>query len=418
MLRTKFTYQVGLAIFVGCWLLVGFNSAVDAQNNQPVSQNQTSATGEPQTSVEPALITATMDKETRLKKVSELLTSLVGKNMLTQEIADQVLQACVSAPEIVPGKTAVFGKLETAGILTQEQRSAITTPLFGAPNMGPGANQTAPEVTWIDPDRSVPYASLFKLYDTPARGAKTQGSYLIYLPPSYTTSETKRYPVIYFLHGGFGNQHDGANVCLPGYIEAMQTGKMPETIIVVPHAIPSGWYTNSKDGSRPVENVIIQDLVPHIDNTYRTINKASARGIEGMSMGGFGALHLGIKFSNIFGVISAVGASINPRLADEPTVRTADTFFGDEAYYVANSPQGLATTHAAAIVANNPALRILGGTDDPLRTTIINFSEQLTTLKIKHTLAEAPGAGHDYKDILAKVSFEPYAFWKDSLVIE
>lgn len=45
----------------------------------------------------------------------------------------------------------------------------------------------------------------------------------------------------------------------------------------------------------------------------------------------------------------------------------------------------------------NPALRILGGTDDPFGSTIINFSEQLTTLKIKHTLAEAPARGHDYK---------------------
>jgi enterochelin esterase-like enzyme len=253
---------------------------------------------------------------------------------------------------------------------------------------------------------------LYNLYDTPARGANTQGSYLISLPASYAADTTRRYPVIYFLHGGFGYQSEGAQVALPGFMAAMQAGKMPETIIVVPQALPSGWYTNSKDGARPVEDVLIQNLVPHIDATYRTTASANARGIDGMSMGGYGALRLGLKYLNVFGVISAVGPSITEKLSDEPEIRTADTFFGDQIYFESSGPWGIVRNNTAAITKANPAIRILGGDQDGLKAVIRKFDQTLTSLGLNHEFTEAPGAGHDYIDILGKTSTDPYIFWK------
>ena len=111
---------------------------------------------------------------------------------------------------------------------------------------------------WIDPNTTPPAGTLYKLYDTPARGAGTQGSYLIYLPPSYEAEVTRRYPVIYWLHGGLGSQTEAANIAVPSFAAAMQAGKLPETIIVIPQALPSGWYVNSKDGARPIEDVLDQ----------------------------------------------------------------------------------------------------------------------------------------------------------------
>jgi enterochelin esterase-like enzyme len=213
--------------------------------------------------------------------------------------------------------------------------------------------QTTPPYDWIDPNTTPLAGALYKLYDTLARGANTQGSYLIYLPASYATETARRYPSIYFLHGGFGYQSEGAQVALPGFVDAMQAGKMPETIIVVPQALPSGWYANSKDGARPVEDVIIQNLLPHINAAYRTLASANARGIEGMSMGGYGALRLGLKYLDVFGVISAVGPSIIENLSDEPEIRTADTFFGDKAYFEASGPWGILKTNTAAIIKAN-----------------------------------------------------------------
>jgi enterochelin esterase-like enzyme len=283
----------------------------------------------------------------------------------------------------------------------------------GEPQKQP--QQTPLQYDWIDPNTTPPSGALYELYDTPARGANTQGSYLVYLPPSYATAITRRYPVIYWLHGGFGYQSDGGRIAIPSFAAAMAAGKMPETIIVVPQALPSGWYCNSKDSARPVENVLIQNLVPHIDTTYRTIAVPKARGIEGMSMGGYGALHLGLKYPTIFGVISAIAPAIHQELSDEPVNRTADTFFDDQAYFESNSPWGIVENSASAIVAANPILRILGGSNDTgLESDLIKFDQYLTANKIAHTWSESQGAGHDYTEILTKSQMDPYQVWKDA----
>jgi hypothetical protein len=68
-----------------------------------------------------------------------------------------------------------------------------------------------------------------------------------------------------------------------------------------------------------------------------------------MSMGGYGALHLGMKHPTLFGAISSVAPSILQDLKDEPKERTFDTFFDDEADYDANGPWTLARENAAAL---------------------------------------------------------------------
>ena len=272
----------------------------------------------------------------------------------------------------------------------------------------------APSYDWIDPTTEPPNAdTLYRLYDTPVRGEKTQASYLVFLPKSYATSPARRYPVIYYLHGGFGYSRDGSIAILP-FAAAMATGKMPEAIVVVPQALPSGWYCNSKDGARPVEDVIVKNLVPHIDATYRTIARPQARALEGMSMGGYGALHLGFKYPEVFGVISAVAPAVRDTLADEPAIRTADTFFGDEAYFQANSPLTLAKTSSTKILAAKTVIRVLSGTLDDLKPFLDRFDKLLVGLGIPHTIVESQGARHDYTEILAKYPGDPYAFWKSA----
>jgi enterochelin esterase-like enzyme len=187
---------------------------------------------------------------------------------------------------------------------------------------------------------------------------------------------------------------------------------MPELIVVLPQALPVGWYVNSKDGKRPVEDVVIKDLIPHVDATYRTLGTRAGRGIEGMSMGGYGALHLGLKYPALFGAISAVAPAILQDLADEPKERTFDTFGDDEAYYDANGPWALARANAAAL-ARGCAIRLLAGAEDArLRSAIRGFDQLLTELGIPHQLAEVKGAGHAYQDIVTGLGDENCAFWR------
>ena len=63
---------------------------------------------------------------------------------------------------------------------------------------------------WVDPVSDAPPGTTYHLFETAARGMGSKGSYLVDLPPSYATQTVQRYPVVYWLHGGFGNARDGA----------------------------------------------------------------------------------------------------------------------------------------------------------------------------------------------------------------
>jgi endo-1,4-beta-xylanase len=59
-------------------------------------------------------------------------------------------------------------------------------------------------------------------------------------------------------------------------------------------------YVDWKDGSAPMETIIVKELVPHIDATYRTIATREGRLLDGYSMGGYGAARLGFKYHDLF----------------------------------------------------------------------------------------------------------------------
>jgi enterochelin esterase-like enzyme len=264
---------------------------------------------------------------------------------------------------------------------------------------------------WVDPVTDAPPGTTYHLFETAARGMGSKGSYLIYLPPSYATQTVQRYPVVYWLHGGFSNAREGA-WAVAHLDTGIRSGLVPETIIVLPQALPVGWYVNSKDGKRPVEDVVIKDLIPHVDATYRTIARREFRGIEGMSMGGYGALHLGMKYPALFGAISSVAPAILQDLKDEPKERTFDTFFDDEAYYDVNGPWALARENADAL-RQGTVIRLLAGDQDArLRSAITEFHELLAKLTIPHQFSEVRAAGHVYKEIVGDLGGEGFAFWR------
>jgi enterochelin esterase-like enzyme len=216
--------------------------------------------------------------------------------------------------------------------------------------------------------------------------------------------------VLYWLHGGFAHSHQG----LPGIERidaAIKAGKMPAMIVVAPQALPIGWYVDSKDGARPIGQIIAHDLVAFIDSTYRTQAHAQGRSIEGFSMGGYGALHLGLKHPHVFGAISAIGPSILRDISLEPPARTDNTFFGDPEYYAAVSPWSLALANSPEVRAVS-RIRVLGGADDGrLATEIRAFTQVLDALRIPHEFHEIPDVAHDYLAIMDALGDEYFSFW-------
>jgi len=127
---------------------------------------------------------------------------------------------------------------------------------------------------------------------------------IVFLPPSYANSKSKRYPVVYALHGFFiGAQQWTGEIHVPQTIEGAFAQGALEMILVLPDSktIYNGSMYSSSATTGDFENYVAHDVVAYIDAHYRTIPKRESRGLVGHSMGGYGATRIGMKHPDIFG---------------------------------------------------------------------------------------------------------------------
>jgi acetyl esterase/lipase len=270
---------------------------------------------------------------------------------------------------------------------------------------------------YIDPVALDLGGTLYRIYPTPVRGPNTFASYRIYLPPDYETTKTRRYPVIYFLHGSLV---DSKRPLTSGYIArvdaAIRSGVMPPAIVVLPQGLNQGRWMDSKDGTAPMESVFIKNLIPHIDAAYRTIATRAGRAIEGHSMGGFGALHNGFNNPDIFIAVtgnSPGGATLDTGENTPPAPGRIDAFkvvYGsDRDYFIAMAPTTLAEKNAAKL--KQQSIRIICGTEDSLFPGSQSVHEALTKLGIPHEFIPVPGSPHNHDQLLQYQTFDTMAFY-------
>jgi S-formylglutathione hydrolase FrmB len=135
---------------------------------------------------------------------------------------------------------------------------------------------------------------------------------LVLLPPSYQREPARRYPVLYFLHDGYGDvrtlQRRGVAAAL---FERMADGRLPEFLVVAPGGEGS-WFSDFHDGSYRYETFLIQDLPREIAARYRVRSGAASRAITGISMGGYGALKLALKHPDLYGAVSSLSGALIP----------------------------------------------------------------------------------------------------------
>jgi endo-1,4-beta-xylanase len=238
---------------------------------------------------------------------------------------------------------------------------------------------------------------------------------LIYLPPGYD-QETKRYPVIYWLHGMGGTQRAGAMFFVPQVKAAIREGVLPPVIVVLVNGMVKSFYCDSSDGQRPVESVIVKDLIPHVDATYRTVATREGRVVEGYSMGGYGAAHLGFKYPELFGtVVVDAGALMDPTLSNIPKDGPMFGVFGsDNARRVAEHPRELARTSADKL-RNRSHIRIGCGSLDNLLPRNQELHELLQRLDIEHQYEVVPGVAHESALYYRKLGTTGFAFHRQRL---
>jgi len=164
-------------------------------------------------------------------------------------------------------------------------------------------------------------------------------------------------------------------------------------VVVMPDG-GRGWYTNAVEGYA-YEDDLLKDVIGLVDRTFPVKAERSGRAIGGLSMGGYGAVKLGLKHSEIFASVNshsgAVGAVRDPKLVKELNPEF-DRIFGKTPKDGKEDPFALLTKIDHGRI---PALRIDCGTDDFLLEQNRAFHRHLESLNIPHEYQEFPG-GHDW----------------------
>jgi S-formylglutathione hydrolase FrmB len=127
---------------------------------------------------------------------------------------------------------------------------------------------------------------------------------IVFLPPGYATEKTRRYPVVYALHGySIGADQWTKEIHVPQTIEGAFAQGARNMIVVLPDSKTghNGSMYSSSVTTGDFERFIAHDVVAYIDAHYRTIPKRTSRGLAGHSMGGYGASRIGMKYPDVFG---------------------------------------------------------------------------------------------------------------------
>jgi S-formylglutathione hydrolase FrmB len=149
--------------------------------------------------------------------------------------------------------------------------------------------------------------------DCNALNSRVLGSsihYCVLLPPGYDAAASKRYPVLYFLHG-LGEDEQalfktgGWNVVE----DLRQKHEIGDFLIVTPEAKAS-FYVNSADGRVRYSDFFLKEFIPAIEAKYRIRSERRARAISGISMGGYGAFRFAFTHPELFSAVSAQSAAL------------------------------------------------------------------------------------------------------------
>lgn len=223
-------------------------------------------------------------------------------------------------------------------------------------------------------------------------------SFNIYLPPGYEQS-SQRYPVIYSLHGGGGNE-DGMTWTINSHIKSyIKNKQIPAVIMVFPNGGPDTFYLDNnviRSQNNNPGSYIIRELIPYIDANYRTIPEARGRAITGFSMGGYGAYHFAFKYPDIFGATA-------PTAAGGP--------YGPGGlitnYSAADKPHNLAVSNAAKLRSQRIFIAVGGNDLVPYNNELVNI---LKAQNIPHQYEVLPGVGHDIGAIMTRSGLKMFQY--------
>jgi len=212
----------------------------------------------------------------------------------------------------------------------------------------------------------------------------------VVLPPGYANQPTRRYPVLYLLHGVPGAPSNFLNIGEVATDEAtlVAEGKMQPFILIMPTGSRSFFADEEwANGVRPGngwETFVARDLVRAIDGRYRTIAAGTGRGLAGLSDGGYGALNIGLHHPGEFDLLESWSGYM---IADNiPAI-----FGRNPALLRYNSPADEIALVAPRLAVAGTYIWFYSGKADELAGQNQTFDAELTSLGLAHGFFEPPG---------------------------
>lgn len=246
--------------------------------------------------------------------------------------------------------------------------------------------QDAPYVSQKGSEQIISVAS-------PALGGIKQ-QVVVYLPPGYSSHPHRRYPVMYLLHGFPGKPLAFLLTVRMGVVEdgLVALHRAQPLILVMPFG-STGQFTdkewvNGVGQNQGWETFVARDVVRAIDARYRTIPKASARAIGGLSEGGYGAINLALHHPGEFGVVQSWSGYQQPD--------SLRSIFGVGTSRLAqNDPMTQLAGVARKLRAAHTYFWLYSGKSDKLRFQNQQFAAELARLHLAHRYFETTG-GHNW----------------------
>jgi S-formylglutathione hydrolase FrmB len=237
-------------------------------------------------------------------------------------------------------------------------------------------------------------------------------SYTIDLPSSYGGS-TRRYPVVYALHGLFEGAGFWERRGLARELSRLRGGTLPDLIVV---AVDGGnsFFVNGPAGR--YEDLVTKDLIAHVESNYRVVPGRAGRALLGVSMGGYAALRIGFAHPELFAAVATHSAMLLegvPSAARGARRRHMEAFhrvFGnpiDEALWKESDPLAWARR---ANASGAPALYVDCGAQDRfgLARGHRSLNRILDERGVAHTF-ELPPGDHGYEFVRGRLG-ESLAF--------
>jgi S-formylglutathione hydrolase FrmB len=227
----------------------------------------------------------------------------------------------------------------------------------------------------------------------------TTTPYYVLLPIDYEVSGL-RYPVLFLLHGLFGAYGNWTELT-----DIASRAAAHQLIIVMPEGA-DGWYTDSATvASEKYETHFLEELLPHVDETYRTLADRNARAIAGLSMGGYGAFKFALKRPDLFCFAASFSGAFDPTqrsddspgldwLSLRPSVMKAFGPVGNPAR-ILNDLGSIVAVMPSESKSNLPFFYFDCGLQDGFLDANRRLSTTFSVQGIAHEFNEVPG-GHDW----------------------